>query len=362
MLKLTNFFLGRYSSTRQFYFILLLLSAIGFVFSLSFLINDRMNLRSKIFDDVKSHNERIEQKFSDSLLYTKLIMSYVGRQIANYDKKHDLNFIRNLLVSYHIPENGLMSWSIFSWADENHQLVVSSGIGVLREKKDLSMRDYMIQSRQHPDNIEIGAPVYGVLSRLWSIPIGYGVLDTHRQYIGSVVTGIIVENLRSQIESLITNRHIFFAIVDGKNQVITMSEALESERNKEFLNKFLEKINESGSQNMQYKYGYYQKLPGYEHGVITIYDREFLFETLNDKLMSLLSVIFFFMILIAFISYSFHRTVTESIAQLSSYIDKMPHPDLERKIRKFEIAEIDQLAQKLRQLDSTISRNKTKHD
>lgn len=328
---------------------------LAFVFSLAFLINDRVNLHAKMMDDLKSHNDRIEQKFSDSLLYTKLIMSYVGRQIANNEKKHDLNFIRNLLVSYHIPENGLMSWSIFSWADENHQLLVSSGLGILHPRKDLSMRDYMPLTKQYPETMQIGAPVFGVLSRLWSIPIGYGVMDMHRQYIGSVVTGIIVENLKSQVEALITNNNIFFAIVDPKNQIITKSTALESEANREFLNKFMEKVVAAGGENVSYKYAYYQRLKGYEHGVITLYNRDVLFSALNDNLIIYLAVTFLLLSFISLIVYTFHNNITAAITEISEYVGKIARNE-QRQVRKFEIAELEDLSQKLHRLDSSIHR------
>lgn len=361
-MKIRNIFLGRYNSIRRFYLASFLFTLSAFVFSMVFLINDRINLHSKMLDDVKSHNERIEQKFSDSLLYTKLIMSYVGRQIANYGKKDDAVFIRNLLVSYRIPENGLTSWSIFSWVDADHQLTVSSGLGVLTEKKDLSARDYIPMTKQYPETIQLGTPVFGVLSKLWSIPLGYGVVDTHRKYIGAVVTGIIVENLQSQIESLITNRHIFFAVVDSKNQIVAKSLALESEDNKNFLNKFLQKINAEGGEKIQYKYGYYQKLGDYSYGVITIYDRNILFSALNDDLITYLAAIFSFLAFMSFIFYSFHSSITSSVSELSSFVDQISRDEPGRKIKKFEIAEVEELAQKLRKLDSNLSRsNKSKY-
>ena len=87
MSSIKNILLGRYKSIRRFYLSCFLITVLAFIFSLAFLVNDRINLHAKMMDDIKAHNQRIEQKFSDSLLYTKLIMSYVGRQIANNEKK-----------------------------------------------------------------------------------------------------------------------------------------------------------------------------------------------------------------------------------------------------------------------------------
>lgn len=362
-MKIRNIFLGRYNSIRHFYLTSFLLTLTAFIFSIVFLINDHINLYDRMLDDVKAHNERIEQKFSDSLIYTKLIMSYAGRQISNYDKKDDLVFIRNLLVSYRIPEKGLTSWSIFSWVDADHQLTVSSGLGVLKEKKDLSARDYILMTKQYPETIQIGAPVFGILSKLWSIPLGYGVVDTHRKYIGAVVTGIIIENLKSQIEDLITNRHIFFAIVDSKNQVVAKSLALESGENKIFLNKFLQKITADGGERLKYKYGYYQKLEDYSYGIITIYDSKVLFSLLNDNLITYLAAIFSFLAFMSFVFYSFHNSITTSISEISHFVEKIFRDEPNRKIKKFEIDEMEELAQKLRKLDSKLSHpHKSKHD
>lgn len=363
MLKIIRTILsGRYSSIRRFYFVSFILALIALIFSLVLLISDRINLNSRMFDDVKSHNQRIEQKFSDSLLYTKLIMSYVGRQVANYGKKNDPEFIRNLLVSYRIPENGLTSWSTFSWADENFQLSISSGLGVLKEKKDLSVRDYIPLTKQYPEMIHLGTPVFGILSRQWSIPMGYGVVDAHRKYIGAVVTGIILENLQAQVESLISNRHIFFAIVDSRNQVVAKSLALESQENKKFINKFLKVIAADDEKKVEYEYGYYQKLKDYPYGVITIYDRKILSSLLSDNILTYLAMIFSFLAFMSFVFYSFHVSVTSSISEISEFVEKILRDEPNRKARKFEIAEIEKLAQKLRKIDSILYSRHKKND
>ncbi len=362
-IKIKKILLGQHNSIGRFYLVGFVFTFVIFIFSIAFLINDRINLHSKMLDEVVVHNERIEQKFTDSLLYTKLIMSYVGRQIANYNKKDDPSFIKNILVSYRIPENGLTSWSTFSWADERHQLIVSNGLGILKERKDLSNRDYIPLTKQFPETIQIGTPVFGYFSKLWSIPLAYGVVDTHRKYIGAVITGIIVENLQTQIESLVTNRHIFFVIVDAKNQVIAKSPGFESEDNKVFLNKFLQRISTYGGEELEYKYGYYQKLGECSYGIITIYDRKALFLMLNNDMTTYLTIVSFLLAFMSFIFYSFHNNITVSISELSVFVEKIYRNEPGRKVKKFEIAEIEDLAKKLRKLDSNLSSlHKHRHD
>jgi hypothetical protein len=359
MIGIKNIITGRYATIRHFYLVSFTLAVAAFIFSAVFLVNDYLKFKSNIDYDLRVHNERIEQKFSDSLFYTKLIMSYVGRQIANHGDVHDYNFIKNLLNSYRMPDNGLMSWSVLSWVDDQHRIVVSRNVGLIKETKDLSDRDYIPLTVQYPETIHMGKPVYGMMSGLYSIPLGYGVIDTHRRYIGAVVSGIIIRNLQSQIEELIGNSDISFAIFDTNGNLIAQS--VSSDFSDKTIKKILSKMTESNSSKFFYKNSYYKKLEEYPYVIATIYNKNASDSSAQIRLSIYLLVIFLLISFISLIFYGFHRNLISPILQLSRIADKIYRRDSDRKIPKFEVQEIDDLAKNLQKIDNLISNDKFKH-
>ncbi len=181
--------------------------------------NDYKTRIKIIKNELISKNERVERKFVDSLLYTKHIMKYVSSQIE-IRKNLDDEFINQLLISYRVPEDSVLSWSTFSWADKNHHLIISSNYGIDRKNYgDLSKRDYIPKTVQYPKTLQTGTPIFGIKSNLWSVPVGYGVTKNN-QYIGAVVTGIGIEGLKSKLDETITDHKISFALVDVRDGII----------------------------------------------------------------------------------------------------------------------------------------------
>jgi len=344
---------AKYTSVGHFYLFNSIFAAMIVVFSITFLVNDYVNFKSDIVRDVKWQNERIKQKFTDSLLYTKHIMRYIGKQVANHGEK-DYKFINNIMASYRIPEDGIMSWSTFSWANKDHKIVISSNLGIMKDWPSLADRDYIPLTTQHPEVLHLGKMVNGAVSGLWSIPLGYGVVDTHRKYIGAVVTGIVIENLKTQIEKLITNRNIFFAIIDLRDGIITKSSDFDSEEQKIFLDKFLQKIKTSNSKKLLYKTGYYQQLDEYPYGIITVYNNKMLISTAEDRFVIYLGIISLIIAFSAFIFYGFHKNLISPIIEVADYAKKIYHGEPDRKIPQFEVSEINDLAKTLSKIDEAL--------
>lgn len=354
---LKNFLTGRYGSFRHFYLASSLLAIVIVVFSLTFLINDYFDFKQNIARDIKWQNERIKQKMNDSLLYTRHLMRYIGKQVANHGE-HDYKFIANLLASYRTPEDGIMSWSTFSWVDKNYMLVVSSNIGIMNNPADMSKRDYIPLTEKFPENVYFGAQVFGAVSKLWSVPLGYGVVNTHREYIGSVITGIVIENLRMQIENMITNRDVLFAILDSQNRIITSSSALELQDNKNLFDKFLRKLAKENPDKILYKNCFYQKLDDYPYSIVTIYDSKAFGVGENDRLIIYLIAVSMIIAVTGFIFYGFHRNLVSPIIQISALAEKIYRDDPYRKVPKFEVAEIDNLAKSLHKIDQMLSQER----
>ncbi|MBM5782108.1 MAG: hypothetical protein FJ368_01660 [Pelagibacterales bacterium] len=256
--------------SQKFYLISFLLLTSLIIFYFSFCIYDNFILQKKIKSDLIISNQKISRKIDDSLAYTNHIMKYIGDQIVRSNAKNNYKFINKLLISYRIPNNDLLSWSTFSWVDENFHLVVSSNIGIdTKNFSDLSKRDYMPNTALYPNTLQLGQPVFGVKSNLWSIPIGYGVVDSKNNYIGSVVTGIVIDGLRNKLKEILDDKNLLYAVIDERNG----TEVIKSDQvDKILVQKILREIPYLDNNNSFYgKFFYYQKINNYPYAIITIY-------------------------------------------------------------------------------------------
>lgn len=355
-------FIGKFSSMKDFYLFSIFIAIVAIVFSFFFLLSDYHNFKSNISAEVHEQNERVRRKLDDSLLYTKHLMRYIGKQISNREGgANDYKFINNLLISYRIPDNDLMSWSTFGWADEKHRVTVTSNYGIMPDVLDLSERDYMARTVSFPETMQMGKVMFGPYSKMWLVPVAYGVVDKNRKYIGAVMTGIMIEALKSQIEESITDRNISFAIIDMKGEIITKSDNLIQAESREFFDEFLGEVrNKISQRNFSYKTGYYQRLGEYPFGIITIYNDKILTATAGNRLAIYLIMIFSLLAFAGFIFYAFHENVISPISELSQIAKKIYSGKNNHKIPEYEITEINDLSKTLGMIDNLVSKQRKK--
>lgn len=360
MIKRSGIFFGlNIKKAKDLNTIIASLALIFVIFSTIVFVNSYSNFKSEVAAEVREQNERIKRRFSDSVLYTKHIMSYIGYQIAMEGAANDYEFINRLLLSYRRSDDQVMAWSTFSWVDKNRNLVVSSNLGVMKELVDMSSRDYIPFTVQYPKNMFMGRPVYGIVSKLWSIPVGYGVIDQRNNYLGTVISGIVISGLKSQIEDSITNRNISFAIIDAKGEVVTQSDNLNEEDNQDFFHAFLRKVAaKTGEKNFSYRGGYYQKFEEYPYGIVTTYNQGFLSSKLRHSFALYVGVVLFIITFFSFIFYVFYRNLLSPLLKLSKFAKISYEGGPIRKLPEFKVAEINELAKNIKNMEKLILEQK----
>lgn len=357
--KFRAILLGKFSSIRDFYFFSVTLGLAIVLTSCVFLFNDYLSFKSDVAVSAKEQNDRIKRKLSDSILYTKHTMRYIGKQIANHNAQNDYKFINDLFVSYRAPELELLPWSVFAWIDVEAKLVISSNHGIIKNPPDVSTRDYVPFTTTHPETIFMGKPVIGAVSGDHIIPIGYGVVNQNRRYIGTVTTGIKIDGLKSQIADLITNRNVSFALVTAKGEEVIKSDDLNFDEGKEFFAKFLDKVKaKTNEKSFAYKTGYYQKLDDYPYGIVTIYNHKFLASTKENRLVVYLIMIFSIISFAGLVFYTFHENLIAPISRLSKVAQQIYYGEKKQKIPEFKITEINDLAKTLDMIDDLVSKQR----
>ncbi len=320
-----------------------------FICSASLVVADYYNFRSGVELTLKEQNMRAKNGFLELFVHTKYIAESISRQILvkhTGQKSLDYNFVNSLLIGYRNSVNELVSWSTFSWADKDFNLVVSSNVGIMDTPISMTHRDYMPLTLSYPHHIHLGKPVFGVVSKLWSIPAGYGVMDQRGNYLGSIITGMVLDGVEKRLDEEITDHSVVFAIVDLQGNILVKSLNFNLKESKKFFTKLKSNLL---AKSFQYKNGYYQRVDDYPYGIVTFYR----YGAFHERELLRLSVYIFLISILAFaihlIFAFFYKKLLLPMFQLSEMAIKVLHGEkLENKVPKFEIEEVENFAKAIR--------------
>lgn len=266
-----NYSPSRLSTLRFFYLLSIISTLMILICSITLISSDYLNFRSEVEGAVKEQNNRARTRFSETLIHTQYITESIANQILIHQsgrKSFDCDFVNSLLIGYRNSVNERISWSTFSWTDKDQNLTVSSNVGIMKTPIDMSKRDYMYLTKSYPRQAHLGKPVFGAVSNLWSIPVGYGLTNQRGQYLGAVITGIVIDGLSRHISESINDPNIAFAILDKNGEMLAKSEGFDLKKTHKFFKKLKAS---SGSESFQYGDGFYQKLDDYPYGLVTFY-------------------------------------------------------------------------------------------
>ncbi len=343
-----SYFFKRLGSLKLFYSISLLVTFVVFIYSVIFVALDYYNFRQEVDLAVREQNIRAKNGFLEMFVHTKYIAESISRQILikhSGQKKIDYNFINSLLIGYRNSVNELISWSAFSWADKNFNIAVSSSVGIIKNPVSIKDRDYISLTVLYPHHIHLGTPVMSAVSNVWSIPVGYGVMDQRGNYLGAVVTGMVLDGIGKRLDESITDQNVTFAILDSSGKIVAKSLNFDSRKTEKFFSKL--KLNPT-IKSLRYKNGYYQKIDDYPYGVVTFYR----YGVLNNKLMRIsIHMLFaaFVLFAIHLIFAFFYKKLLLPMIQLSEMAIKVLQGEkLQKEVQKFEIEEVENFAKAIR--------------
>lgn len=174
--------------------------------------------KSQIESDLQIEMANLERSLNDVIDHTFSIAQSINLQIAENptNKKH----INEILRTYKTQPNltSTFSWTLFSWSNENYQIIVDSKYGIMEKPFDLSIRDYIPITEKEPEKFHLGAPVIGSTSNKWMIPAGVGIVDKEGNYLGAISIGFEIEALSKLLHKIVQNPNVKFSLF-GKNEV-----------------------------------------------------------------------------------------------------------------------------------------------
>ncbi len=172
-----------------------------------------------------SQAERVENYFTERVVYTESSLRYMGRRIQQYtpvSQEEQFRYIDNLFQSFSIDSalKDFLSFTIVGWVTTDFQATVDGVYRVMDKPIDLSSRDYIHETAKQPWAIKLGQPVIGSTSGEWIIPAGVGVTDPHGTWIGTLVIGFQQSFLQQKFKQLLDNPILNVALMDMTGQVL----------------------------------------------------------------------------------------------------------------------------------------------
>jgi signal transduction histidine kinase len=172
--------------------------------------------KQNIISSMEIELARLERSFTDKVDHTFSIINSINSKIAEdpYNKNH----IKNILTVYRNNPSltNTFSWTLFSWLDSQHHLIVDGKYGIVANPIDLSIRDYVQLTEKENETFHLGTPVIGETSGKWMIPGGVGITDINGNYLGATTIGFEIESMAKILHNVVENPHVNFRLY-GKN-------------------------------------------------------------------------------------------------------------------------------------------------
>lgn len=236
----------------------------------------------------------IENVLLERFNSTFLIIRKMGKDIAQ--NPHDKIYIKKILEKYRsdIFLNQIYSWTIFSWADQNSQLIVDGERGIMKNPINISMRDYIPAAISNPGKMLLGKPVYGSTSKKWMIPGGVSIVDSKQEFMGTITIGFEIDGLLKIVQRAIKNHDINIELVNNKSPVFRIEKLFAkifSLQDSNFSNETSDNNHNSFSVNLE----------GYPYDLVLTYDKQAASLILEQNIYSRLieiSIIFLLIIIL----------------------------------------------------------------
>jgi len=340
---------------------------------LIFLHRNYSNQKQLIDQRLRSQSERIENNFVGALEYTEHSMDYIARQILSNDHgRINYYFIKTLLAGYTVPDHRIIELSTFAWANEKHRYIISSNKGYhFNENLDLSKRDYIPKTVSEPFKMHLGKLVYGIYSKKYSLPAGYGVVNDSGKYLGAVVVGFAIDGLERNLNEVINFDGISFVLIDDKGNLIAKSSGFDYNSIQAIVKKNLYKtkntktgfIYRTGIFNSLRNYGsiYYNNLEHYNYKVLTIYNKNLERAQLDSIVINYILIFILSLLLITFCLFLFYKKIINPIIEISANATKISNGDFDFPIKHYDNFEINELVRSISKVrDLVVTERKLK--
>lgn len=176
----------------------------------------------RIYERLDDTASRMDQAFTYSLDYTANLMEGLMIQISK--QPNDIDSIDKLLSAFRVNHrlNLVVSWNMFSWIDQFHQVQVNSRLGKIPEPYSANNLYPIDQAVKTPGKIHLGNHLIGPHGNHQVIPaILGGMHDNH--YVGAIGINLNVQGIKDKLKSVVKYQGVEFLFLDEDYRVILSS-------------------------------------------------------------------------------------------------------------------------------------------
>jgi signal transduction histidine kinase len=281
----------------------------------------------RILRQLENESLRIDRALIVEVENASYILESVGRQIAAMGEP-ELARIDPLFQSF--DRRDYAKNSFFSWIDPQNQLVASSVTGILKQPLDVSDRDYIKKAVTTPWKLYIGRPVEGRISKRWVLPLSLGVTNKQGEYLGVLVLSLDIASLTREIDKVIKEQGISFAITNLSLTLLTE----ESEDANFFAKRFdLKKLSaidfdsaptgvfsKPGLWSWDTIYSYYERSGQYPYVIFLGYDSKRSVESIRNVLIPRLFQLCIIACFLLFVLWTVRRRIIQPVIRLTDII------------------------------------------
>lgn len=297
-------------------------------------------------------SKKITQQITESLSYVENISNFIANQIVDSNSTRSEKVARILLNSkLKIDQNqhDIFTWTLFDFVNTKNYVTASSTQGVLLKPTLITneKRSWVNESRLSPWKLVPSKADIGIVSKEPIIPFGFGITKNKNDFIGIISLGVNINKLLKNLNLLLTENYVEFAIIDKNNSIAFTSENFDKKKH-ENLEKSLKTVDlknaAEGFVEIDHQEFYYQKISRYQFGVLTsVNQKSFILQFSKDFLPKALNTLYltvFFLILM----YFFRKKLLNPITKLSEAAENLSQGNLDVAVPLSEIAEINMLS------------------
>lgn len=213
--------------------------------------------------------------------------------VSNQSKESVANILLEAGKSYN---QSLLKYELstgkFYWIDNANYLSANSDVGLVFNPIDLSDRDYLKNTRIDSRKIYVGAPIIGVSSGQFVIPMGVGAEDVAGNYVGTMVVSFKLSDLADRYRKIADEFKINFALLNSDNEIIFESiDGIYAYDKKLFADLSMQEINVAEEfiapfslTNRDNSYVVLRASDKYQYKILTGYQNKYLLQELAIKI------------------------------------------------------------------------------
>jgi signal transduction histidine kinase len=313
----------------------------------------------RIIKQMESEAARIDRAMIIEIDRASYLIDSLGRQIAEIGTDN-LESIAKLLKSF---DTNAAANNVFTFAETNQMVIVSSNKGVLTRTVDVSDRDYIKKSLAEPWKVHIGRPIQGRVSEKWVLPIGVGITDNSGKFLGTISISLDIASLSHELQTVIKKDGIHFAIFSKTLVMLTDNDGFITS-SKTFMDKLKRLDYEDlpsgvlslGSLlNPNQIYAYYETSANYPYIIILGYDSNLsgstIFGLILPRLLQLLLMAIFMLSLLWMV----RMRVIKPVIELTEITSAVARGEQFRSIKQSSPTEVESLAQEVSKLSDYLS-------